>query len=88
MDRIGDVCTSDPPAASSIVQACQQMDAIAKRIAPTERVLEWDDQELTGTMSIVNPYCLFYLRYSRKLDKFASVRPDAASPQRGSLRMG
>jgi hypothetical protein len=74
MDRIGAVCTGDPPAASSVVQACRQLDAIAKRVAPTERVLEWDDQELTGTMSIVNPYFLFYLRCSRKLQKLASMR--------------
>jgi hypothetical protein len=72
MDRITEVCVGDLPAASSIVQACRQLDAIAKRIAPTERILEWDDQELTGTMSIVNPYFLFFLRCSRKLERLAS----------------
>jgi hypothetical protein len=39
MERIQKVCINEPPAASSIVQACRQLDAIAKRIAPTERVL-------------------------------------------------
>jgi hypothetical protein len=76
MERIGAVCTGDPPAASSIVQACRQLDAIAKRIAPTERVLEWDDQDLTGTLNIVNPYFLFYLRCSRKLQTLASRKAD------------
>jgi hypothetical protein len=53
------------------VPTCRQIAAIAKRIAPTERVLEWDDQELTGTMSVVDPYFLFYLRRSKKLDTLA-----------------
>jgi hypothetical protein len=88
MERIEAVCTSEPPAASSIVQACRQLDAIAKRIAPTERVLEWADQELTGTLNIVNPYFLFYLRCSRKLQTLASLKPHANSDQQGSLPMG
>jgi hypothetical protein len=76
MERIGAVCTGDLPAASSIVQA------IAKRIAPTERVLEWDDQDLTGTISIVDPYFLFYLRCSRKLQKLGSaMRPGEGGTQ-------
>jgi hypothetical protein len=85
MDRIGVVCVGESPAASSIVQACRQVDAIAKRIAPTERVLEWDDQEFTGTMSIVNPYFLFYLRCSRKLQKLASAKPDVGDGQQSTL---
>jgi hypothetical protein len=88
MQRIEAVCTTEPPAASSIVQACRQLDAIAKRIAPTERVLEWADQELTGTLNIVNPYFLFYLRCSRKLQTLASLKPHANSDEQGSLPMG
>jgi hypothetical protein len=76
MERVSAVCDGDTPSASSIVQACRQLDTIAKRIAPSERVLEWDDQELTGTMSVVNPYFLFYLRCSRKLQKLASEKSD------------
>ena len=79
MEKIGAVCTGDLPSGGSIIQSCKQLDAIAKRIAPTERVLEWDDQELTGTMSIVNPYFLFYLRCSRKLQKLRSVRSSEAT---------
>jgi hypothetical protein len=74
MEKIEAVCTGDLPSGGSIVQSCRQLDAIAKRIAPTERVLEWDDQELTGTMSVVNPYFLFYLRCSRKLQTLGSAR--------------
>jgi hypothetical protein len=71
MERIHSVCVGEGPAASSVVPTCRQIAAIAKRIAPTERVLEWDDQELTGTMSVVDPYFLFYLRRSKKLDTLA-----------------
>jgi hypothetical protein len=59
MERIQAVCTGELPAASSIVQACHQLDTIAKRIAPMERVVEWDDQELTGTLCVVNPIFCF-----------------------------
>jgi hypothetical protein len=69
--RIEAVCVGEGPSASSIVQACRQIANIASRIAPNERVLEWDDQELTGTMSIVDPYFLFYLRRSKKLESLA-----------------
>jgi hypothetical protein len=71
MTRIEKVCKDEDPSASSIVQACRQIGKIALRIAPKERVLEWDDQELTGTMSVVDPYFLFYLRRSKKLDALA-----------------
>jgi hypothetical protein len=87
MERIEAVCTAEPPGASSIVQACRQLDAIAKRIAPTERVLEWADQELTGTLNIVNPYFLFYLRCSRKLQTLASLKSPASNDRQGSLPM-
>ena len=71
MERIQKVCVGEGPSASSIVSACRQISRIARRVAPQERVLEWDDQELTGTMSVVDPYFLFYLRRSRKLDALA-----------------
>jgi hypothetical protein len=70
-ERIEEVCVGEGPSASSTVQACRQIANIARRIAPKERVLEWDDQELTGTMSIVDPYFLFYLRRSKKLESLA-----------------
>ena len=74
MARIAAVCSGDIPASASIVRACRQADTIAKRLAPSERIIEWDDQELTGTMSIVDPYFLFYLRASRKLEQLAAHR--------------
>jgi hypothetical protein len=74
MDRIQKVCVEAGPSASSIVQACRQIAKIAHRIAPKERVLEWDDQELTGTTSVVDPYFLFHLRRSKKLDVLARRR--------------
>ena len=71
MERIQKVCVGEGPSASSIVSACRQISRIARRVAPQERVLEWDDQELTGTMSVVDPYFLFYLRRSKKLEALA-----------------
>lgn len=79
MDRIRTVCIGDPPAPSSVVQACRQIDAIAKRVAPTERVIEWDDHDLTGTLTVVNPYFLFYLRCSRKLQKLGLLHKQQQS---------
>jgi len=74
MDRIeAVVCTGDGPAASSVVPTCRHIAGIAKRVAPMERVLEWDDEGVSGTMSIVDPYFLFYLRRSRKLDILGNV---------------
>ena len=74
MDRIRKVCVGAGPSASSVVQACRQISWIALRVAPQERVLEWDDQELTGTMSVVDPYFLFYLRRSKKLEILARAK--------------
>ncbi len=74
MDRIQRVCVGEGPSASSIVQACRQISKMARRIAPGERILEWDDQELTGTMSVVDPYFFFYLRRSRKLDALGRAK--------------
>jgi hypothetical protein len=94
MQRIEAVCRGGIPASSSIVQACRQIDAIAKRLAPTEKIIDWDDHELTGTMSIVDPYFLFYLRASRKLDQLASRRTEIGmlpgldfAPVRGATRV-
>ena len=44
MERIQKVCVGEGPSASSIVSACRQISRIARRVAPHERVLEWDDQ--------------------------------------------
>jgi hypothetical protein len=87
MDRIDRVCTGDGPAASSVVPTCRHIAGIAKRIAPLERVLEWDDEGVSGTMSIVDPYFLFYLRRSRKLESLGNVniQNDAATDAQLSL---
>ena len=48
MARIENVCTDDTPSSSSIVLACRQVDQMARRLAPTERIVEWSDNELGG----------------------------------------
>jgi hypothetical protein len=76
MERIETVCVGDTPAASSVVLACRQIDAIAKRVAPTERVIEWDAHDLTGTLTVEDPYFLFYLRCSQKLQRLGSAEDE------------
>jgi hypothetical protein len=67
--RIQRITSGDPPIASSIYQACSQVSSIAKAMYPDQRVVEWDDDE--SRLDIIDPYFLFYLRWSDKLDSLA-----------------
>lgn len=68
MDRIKGVCTEDSPVGSSVQLALKQMDGIAKDIKKGTPVLEWDDDKL----EVTNPYFMFYLRSSQKIDQIHS----------------
>lgn len=65
MYRIKAICTEDSPVGSSVQLALKQMDSIAKDIKKDSPVLEWDDDKL----EITNPYFMFYLRSSQKIDQ-------------------
>jgi hypothetical protein len=65
MDRIKGVCIDDSPVGSSVQLALKQMDGIAKDVKKETPVLEWDDDKL----EITNPYFMFYLRSSQKIDQ-------------------
>ena len=65
MDRIREVCKEAPPVGSSVQLALKQMDGIAKDIKKDTPVLEWDDDKL----EVTNPYFMFYLRSSQKVDQ-------------------
>jgi len=54
------------PSGSSIIGSCEQMDDLIKNRFPDERALEWDDDK--ETLYIPDPYLLFYLRWSDKLN--------------------
>lgn len=68
MDRIKGVCVEDSPVGSSVQLALKQMDGIAKGIKKDTPVLEWDDDKL----EVTNPYFMFYLRSSQKIDQIHS----------------
>lgn len=63
LSRVREVCIGETPVGSSIAASLQQMQKIAKKIAPESDILEWDEDVL----NIVEPYFLFYIRCSDKL---------------------
>jgi hypothetical protein len=64
--RAGAVCVGESPSGSSLNQALEQMDKIA-RIAQDAPVLEWDEDVL----DIIEPYFIFFLRGSSYLKSLA-----------------
>lgn len=64
--RTSQQCIGDTPSGSSIVGSCKKMDELVKERFPDERALEWDDTK--QSLHIPDPYLLFYLRWSGKLD--------------------
>lgn len=72
-NRIQRVCKgSESPQAASIYQACSQIARMAHERYPDERIIEWDDQE--SLLEIIDPYFLFYLRWSARLRSLAESR--------------
>ncbi|WP_426343071.1 hypothetical protein ACN9MU_16430 [Pseudoduganella sp. R-32] len=75
-DRIDRVC-KDPnkkPAKGQITRALEQMQSLAEKHMPRQPIIEWSDS--TG-LHILDPYFLFYLRWS---EKYESVRAQLPSP--------
>jgi hypothetical protein len=68
MSRVQSVCVGAAPTSQSVIHACRQIAAIARERHSDQRIIEWDN----STLSIVDPYLLFYLRGSRKLSQLAS----------------
>lgn len=67
IERVNDTCNERGPISASVQNACRQMTKIAELHSPTQRILEWDDRAGSGTLSVVDPYFLFFLRHSTKL---------------------
>jgi hypothetical protein len=63
--RIAKTCGGETPHNSSLYQACEQISRMAVDMYPEQRVIEWDPDE--NVLDIVDPYVLFYLRWSAKL---------------------
>jgi nucleoside-triphosphatase THEP1 len=65
---ISNVCVSQRPTGSSFVDACKAISNIARDNAPQQRIIEWDSTN-NGTLSIVDPYFLFFIRQSILINK-------------------
>jgi hypothetical protein len=65
--RISNVCVDTIPVGSSYREACKQIANFALTMFPTQRIIEWDEESEVETLTIVDPYFLFYLRSSNKL---------------------
>ena len=68
LERVRSVCTGDSPSGSSITSSLSQMEEIADT-SGGDTILDWDEDVLT----IVEPYFLFYLRCSAKLDRLGEI---------------
>ena len=75
--RVQAVCRPDSPQASSLSTACAQIARIAKDMYPGQRIVDWDG-EPNNLLSIEDPYFLFYLRWSDKLDSLKKAIQPAA----------
>ncbi|WP_147470147.1 hypothetical protein [Corallococcus sp. AB049A] len=66
--RIESVCAGGTtPVGSSYAEACKQISTIALNAYPAQRIIEWDENASVETLTIVDPYLLFFLRSSPKL---------------------
>lgn len=72
MERVARVCTAgSSPVGSSVTEACKQIVKLARAMHSNQRIIDFDDEAGAGTLSIVDPYWLFYLRSSPKLEILA-----------------
>jgi hypothetical protein len=63
--RIESVCAEEAPQASSVNQVCLQIGKMADDMYPNQRVTEWSEEDYL--LDIIDPYLLFYIRWSDKL---------------------
>jgi hypothetical protein len=67
VQRVAKICKDRHPGGSAIVGTCQQMSKLARTSFESERVIEWDDKK--SVLDLTDPYLLFYLRWSGRLDE-------------------
>ncbi|NPC72929.1 hypothetical protein HPP05_24595 [Corallococcus exiguus] len=65
-ERTGRECTGDGPSGSSISGSCVQMKKISDDL-DREHAIDWDEEK--EVFDIIDPYFLYYLRWSRLLTK-------------------
>ncbi|HEX2826064.1 MAG TPA: hypothetical protein VHP37_06940 [Burkholderiales bacterium] len=65
--RVRRICASDMPVGSSVIGTCLHMSKLAQEKFPNERAIDWDEQK--QILDIPDPYLLFYLRWSERLNE-------------------
>lgn len=69
-ERLDQLCNGDGPEGASVKRTLGLLDQIAKNhAAPTGPSLEWDEKD--EIVVLTDPYLLFYLRWSGKLERQA-----------------
>jgi hypothetical protein len=72
--RLDELVKGDRPDGASIIRACVSLGQIAEAYAgPTGPSLEWDDRD--QVLVVPDPYLLFYLRWSKFLDRELDAEP-------------
>ncbi len=64
-DRVEHLCINEAPRGVQIVNSVVKMDELAKSQMPRERTIDWDEER--QVLDIVDPYFLFYLRWSGEI---------------------
>jgi hypothetical protein len=67
LQRTVSVCSADAPVGSSVTGTCLHMSKLALEKFPGERAIDWD--ETKQVLDIPDPYLLFYLRWSGRLQE-------------------
>jgi hypothetical protein len=70
--RIDAVCIDEKPVGSSVTESYKQIEGFARSMYPNQRILEWDADAASGTLSIIDPYFLFFIRSSDRLASLAN----------------
>ncbi|TIQ61995.1 MAG: hypothetical protein E5X41_30580 [Mesorhizobium sp.] len=83
LDRVRKVCLGDPPVGSSVTSALEQMHIIAEEVQPGTSPISWDE----ATLDIADPYFLFFLRCSGKLQSLGQGPGTFSSGAQGTLKL-
>ena len=65
LDRTAAVCDGESPVGSSVTGTCLHMARLAEEKFPRERTIDWDESK--PVFDLPDPYFMFYLRWSRRL---------------------
>jgi hypothetical protein len=68
--RLGELCDRDVPPEASVLGSCQAIGGIAESFAAPSPSLEWDEGD--QVLLLPDPYLLFYLRWSKHLEREAA----------------